>query len=132
MSDATDIDFPADFGHIDVCHVTTFGRRTGRRHRIEIWFGVCDGVMYLISGNGPGADWFLNLQAHPDVIVELGDQVRRGQARVVVEEGERHLVGDVMGSKHSQWGGDPDIGLTFEAWCYDVPAAAIEKWRSLD
>jgi hypothetical protein len=24
------------------------------------------------------------------------------------------------------WGGDPSIGLTYEAWCYDVPAVAVE------
>ena len=31
-----------------------------------------------------------------------------------------------MTRRYAAWGGDPDIGLTYEAWCYDVPAAAIE------
>ena len=30
-----------------------------------------------------------------------------------------------MGAKYV-WGGDPGIGLTYEAWCYEVPAVAIE------
>ena len=30
-----------------------------------------------------------------------------------------------MGAKYV-WGGDPSIGLTYDAWCYDVPAIAIE------
>jgi hypothetical protein len=30
-----------------------------------------------------------------------------------------------MGAKYV-WGGDPDIGLTYQAWCYEVPAVAIE------
>ena len=30
-----------------------------------------------------------------------------------------------MGAKYV-WGGDPAIGLTYEAWCYEVPAVAIE------
>ena len=44
--------------HADVecCDVTTTGRRTGNSHEIEIWFGVIDDTMYLISGNGAGAD----------------------------------------------------------------------------
>ena len=33
--------------------MTTIGRRSGKPHEIEIWFGVIDDTMYLISGNGP-------------------------------------------------------------------------------
>lgn len=123
--------FPDAFAHLDVCHVTTTGRRSGAAHRIEIWFGVAAGALYLISGNGPGADWFRNLQVNPDVAVELGPEIRRGTARVVVDPAERRLVGEVMGTKHAGWIGDPDIGLGFDAWCFDVPAAAIEDWRPL-
>ncbi len=117
---------------LDVCYVTTTGRRTGRPHRIEIWFGLDGGVLYLISGNGPGADWFRNLQAEPEVTVELGDEVRRATARVVTDAGERRRVGELMGAKHAGWRGDPDIGLTFEAWCFEVPVAAIDRWRPAD
>lgn len=121
--------FPVGLWDLDVCHVTTKGRVSGRPHRIEIWFGMAAGTMYLISGNGREADWFLNLQAHADVLVELGGEARRATARVVADPSERRLVGEVMGVKHAGWEGDPEIGLTFEAWCFDVPAAAIEDWR---
>ncbi len=121
--------FPVELADLDVCYVSTTGRRSGRIHRIEIWFGLHDDVLYLISGNGPSAHWFLNLQAEPTVTVELGDEVRAGTARVVTDPDERRLVGDLLGAKHTGWGGDPDIGLTFEAWCYQVPAAAIDGWR---
>lgn len=123
--------FPDAFADEDVCYLTTVGRRTGRPHRIEIWFGATDGVLYLISGNGPAADWFQNLQAEPAVTVELAGETRRGSARVVTDADERQLVGDIMGQKHAGWGGDPSIGLTFDAWCYDVPVAAIERWTSM-
>ena len=52
----------------------------------------------------------------------------RAAARVVDDPDERRRVGDVMGAKYV-WGGDPSIGLTYEAWCYDVPAVAIELGR---
>ena len=122
--------FPDLYADTDVCYLTTTGRRTGRPHRIEIWFGVADGVMYLISGNGPGADWFMNLRARTEVVVELADEIRAGTARVVTDPTERRLVGEIMRDKHGDWGGDPDIGLTIEAWRFEVPAAAIEDWRS--
>ena len=49
----------------------------------------------------------------------------RGTARVITDPDERVRVGDLMGTKYV-WGGDPDIGLTYHAWCYEVPAVAIE------
>ena len=33
---------------------------------------------------------------------------------------------DVMGHQLTAWGGDPSIGLTYHAWCYDVPAVVFE------
>ena len=122
--------FPDRYADTDVCYLTTTGRRTGRPHRIEIWFGVAEGIMYLISGNGPGADWFMNLRADPEVRIEVADEMRLATARVVTDAVERRLVGEIMREKHGDWGGDPLIGLTIEAWRFEVPAAAIEDWRA--
>ncbi len=114
-----------DHADVDCCDIVTVGRRTGNPHEIEIWFGVTDGRMYLISGNGPTADWYRNMLATPEVTVKLAGEERVGRARDVTEPDERRRCGDLMGAKYV-WGGDPDIGLTYEAWCYDVPAIAIE------
>ncbi len=51
----------SEHADVDGCDVTTTGRRSGRPHEIEIWFGV--------------------------------------------------------------------IGLTRQAWCYEVPVLAISEWR---
>ncbi len=64
-------------------YLTTIGRRTGRPHRIEIWFAAHDGRLYLLSGGRERADWVRNLQASPRVIVELGDETRVGMAHVL-------------------------------------------------
>lgn len=112
----------------ECCYLGTTGRRTGRSHEVEIWFGVIDDLLYLISGNGPGAHWYRNASAHPDVTVRVDDETRVGTARAVVDEGERRRVGELMGGKYP-WDGDPSIGLTFEAWCFDVPVLAIGAWR---
>jgi deazaflavin-dependent oxidoreductase (nitroreductase family) len=110
---------------VDCCYLTTTGRKSGRPHEIEIWFGVIGDSLYLISGNGPTAHWYLNLVADPEVTVRIDGDTRSGRARQVVDTDERRRVGDLMGAKYV-WGGDPDIGLTYHAWCYDVPAIAVE------
>ena len=111
----------------DCCYLTTVGRRTGRRHEIEIWFGVIDDTLYLVSGTGPGADWFRNASADPHVTIRIEGESWVGLARQVTDTTERRLAGEVMGAKYP-WDGDPAIGLTFEAWCFDVPVLAIDRW----
>ena len=72
-------DFLARFADVECCDIVTTGRRTGRRHEIEIWFGVLDDTMYLIAGNGPTADWFRNMQADPVVTVQARRRAARGR-----------------------------------------------------
>ena len=115
----------AGLADIECCYLTTTGRRSGQPHEIEIWFGVLGPILYLISGNGPGADWYRNLLADPAVWIRVDGERRRGTARPVEDPDERQRDGDLMGAKYV-WDGDPSIGLTYDAWCYDVPAVAVE------
>ena len=64
-------------------YLTTIGRRTGRPHRIEIWFAAHDGRVYLLSGGRERSDWVRNLQANARVTVELGGERHAGVARVL-------------------------------------------------
>lgn len=65
------------------CYLTTIGRKTGAPHRIEIWFALEDGNLYLLSGGRDTSDWVKNLQADPNVTVELGTNAFAGMAEVL-------------------------------------------------
>jgi deazaflavin-dependent oxidoreductase (nitroreductase family) len=112
------------------CYLGTIGRVSGRTHEVEIWFGVVDDVLYLINGSG-AADWYRNALANPHVTVRIDDETWAGAARPVTDAAERRRVGELMGAKYP-WDGDPSIGLTFDAWCFDVPALAVSAWRASD
>ncbi len=117
----------AQHADLDCCDMTTIGRRTGKPHEIEIWFGVIDDTMYLISGNGPTADWYRNALADSQVSVRLAGETHEGVARDVTDADERRRVGDLMKAKYP-WDGDASIGLTRHDWCYEVPVLAIGQW----
>ena len=55
--------------------LTTTGARTGRSHTVPIMFKE-DGDRLLVIASASGAprhpDWYRNLVAHPDVVVERG------------------------------------------------------------
>src|SRR3954469_214545 len=72
----------------DYCYVTTTGRRTGRAHRIEIWYARVGNTLYLLSGGGQSSDWVRNLINDPAVLVEVDGVEHRGRSRVLAEDNE--------------------------------------------
>lgn len=74
MSDPADLDFG---------YLTTTGRVTGRPHRVEIWFSLHRGTVYLLSGGRDRSDWVANLIAEPRVRFELGGDGRDVVARIL-------------------------------------------------
>jgi deazaflavin-dependent oxidoreductase (nitroreductase family) len=73
---------------LDYCYLTTTGRHTGTPHRIEIWFALADGVVYLLSGGGDRSDWVRNLMISPEVVIEIGGRRRTRRARIVTDHDE--------------------------------------------
>lgn len=70
------------------CYLTTTGRTTGQPREIEIWFGIANSTLYMLSGSGveagqPKAHWVRNLLSHPSVTVRIAGTTFAGQARVV-------------------------------------------------
>lgn len=53
-------------------YLTTVGRVSGRPHRIEIWFAIVDGSVWMNSGGRDRSDWVRNLIAEPNVDIEIG------------------------------------------------------------
>lgn len=113
------------FADLDVCRLVTIGRRSGRPHDIEMWFGVVDGMVCMISGNGDGADWYRNALHNPEVTVRFGRSAFTGEARPADPGDERRLVGVEMTRKYAGWGGDAEIGLEEDDWTWRVPALMI-------
>ena len=94
---------------LDYCYLTTTGRRSGDPHRIEIWFALVDGVVYLLSGGGDRSDWVRNLEISPDVVLEIGGEKRTTTARLVADRDEDELARRVVVEKYRpRYRGDLD------------------------
>jgi deazaflavin-dependent oxidoreductase (nitroreductase family) len=65
--------------------LTTTGRRSGKQHRTAlIYRQVGDGYVLVASRGGAPTHpaWFLNLEANPDVRLQVRDEEFAGKARV--------------------------------------------------
>lgn len=62
--------------------LVTRGRRTGREHRVELWFVHEAGRLYLMAyarRHGRGTDWYQNLRRGRRAVVEVGDRRYLGE-----------------------------------------------------
>lgn len=91
----------------DYCYLTTTGRRTGRPHRIEIWYAAEGDTLYLLAGGGRSADWVQNLVVDPSVLIELDGTERPARARVLADDEEAERARELVHAKYApRSGGD--------------------------
>jgi len=107
----------------DFAYLTTVGRRTGKPHTIEIWFGLHDGRVYLLSGGGRRADWVRNLTKTPRVRVRIGTRTATGTARVLrAGTREDELARRILDGKYEGW----REGKRLSSWAKTALPVAIE------
>ncbi len=75
--------------------MTTRGWKTGKQHRIEIWFVEYNQRYYIISERLEGAHWVQNIKHNPTDIFSINDKVFKGNARIVDQEKESILAAQV-------------------------------------
>jgi deazaflavin-dependent oxidoreductase (nitroreductase family) len=85
----------------DFCYLSTTGRRTGRPHRIEIWYAADGDTLYLLSGGGRSADWVQNLLVDPAVRVEIDGEIHSARGRLVEDGAEVERARSLVFAKYA-------------------------------
>ena len=106
----------------DFAYLTTTGRKTGKAHRIEIWFAIEDGRMFLLSGGGDRADWVRNIRKNGDVRVQVGSQSTPARARVARAGAEDQRARELLDSKYMGW----KQGKRLSSWARGSTPVVIE------
>lgn len=75
-------------------YLTTRGRRTGKLHRVELWFAVHNDKIYL-SHEGRETDWMKNIKNNPEVRYEIGEYKFVGKARYLQGNGPDAQAGKI-------------------------------------
>ncbi len=116
----------------EYAYLTTVGRRTGRRHTIEIWYGERAGVVYLLAGGGHHADWVRNLRAEPRVRIRFGGPRDPGTdggvdatARLVTDPQEQELARRLLAGRYQGW----REGRELSSWARTALVVAVEPDR---
>ena len=107
------------------CDITTTGRTSGKSRRIEIWYFVLNGQVYITGTPGP-RDWYANLLAKPRMIFHVKEGARAdlpARAIPITEATERQrILGAVMRS--NSWFRAQSYDL--DAWVTASPLVEVE------
>lgn len=109
-------------GDENVCYLTTVGRRSGKRHTIEIWFALRDATLYILSGGGDSADWVRNLRKTSAVRIRVGSRTVDGKAREVADPGEDLLARQLLDEKYMSW----TPGKRLSSWARNALPVAVD------
>jgi len=84
------------------CYLTTTGRVTGKPHQIEIWFGLNDKTIYLLSGSKDKSDWVRNLLKNSSVKIRIARKTFDATARLVTDEKEEMMARNMLADKYNE------------------------------
>ena len=107
----------------DMCYLTTTGRKSGRPHEIEIWFGIRDATLYLLSGGGDAADWVKNIKKDHRVRVRINSRSATLNARLL-RPGTREdaAARELLDAKYMGW----REGKRLSSWARGALPVAID------
>jgi deazaflavin-dependent oxidoreductase (nitroreductase family) len=85
-------------------YLTTIGWKTGRQHKVEIWFVEYDGRYYIISERENNAHWVQNILHNSKVIFSVNNMTFEAAARIVNREEESELAAEVSKLMNTKYG----------------------------
>ena len=109
----------------DFAYLTTIGRKTGRPHRIEIWFALHEGRIYMLSGGGDRADWVKNIRKNGRVRVQVGSRTVEARARIARSGAEDQRARELLDRKYMDW----KPGKKLSSWARGALPVAIDLPR---
>ena len=109
----------------DFAYLVTTGRKTGRPHRIEIWFAIEKGVLYMLSGGGDSADWVRNIRKDRAVRIQVGSRSTTAKARIVRAAREDQRARELLDEKYMGW----KAGKSLSSWARGATPVAVDLPR---
>jgi deazaflavin-dependent oxidoreductase (nitroreductase family) len=101
--------------HEKVLYLTTVGRKTGKPRTIEIWFVTYEGRLYLLAEHGLKAQWVRNIQANPDVTIQIGRHRFRARGHILDDARDRQEWQAVAALSRRKYGWGGGWPVAFDA-----------------
>jgi len=85
-------------------YLTTIGWKTGRQHKIEIWFVEYNRKYYIMSEHLEHAHWVQNIIHDPRVLFTVSHETFEGTARLIDKVKDSKLAAEVSNLMSTKYG----------------------------
>jgi deazaflavin-dependent oxidoreductase (nitroreductase family) len=85
-------------------YLSTLGWKTGKKHKIEIWFVEHAGKYYIVSEHKHKEHWVQNILVNPQISFSVGNASFQGTARIVDQEKEFSLAAQISTLMNEKYG----------------------------
>jgi deazaflavin-dependent oxidoreductase (nitroreductase family) len=112
------------FSHLKMLVLHTFGARTGQERLNPLAYQVVGGgwaIFASFAGGPRDPDWFHNLVANPDAVIEVGEEIIDVRARVVVGQ-EREPIWEQQKIDAPQFAGYDELSVDRE-----IPVVLLQR-----
>jgi deazaflavin-dependent oxidoreductase (nitroreductase family) len=102
--------------HARVLYLTTIGRSSGKPRTIEIWFVSYEGRLYVLAEHGLKAQWVRNIQANPDVTIQIAQHCFRARGRILDDDRDRHEWQAIAALSRRKYGWGDGLPVAFDVY----------------
>jgi deazaflavin-dependent oxidoreductase (nitroreductase family) len=108
----------------DFCYLETTGRVSGKKRRVELWFGANpDGTkVYFLAGGGERTHWVRNISANPAVRVRIGGRSHDGRGALIAGAADESLARRTLATKYQRW----REGKPLSSWARESVPVAVD------
>jgi deazaflavin-dependent oxidoreductase (nitroreductase family) len=106
----------------DHCQLSTFDRKSGRVHEVQMRFARRGDTIYMLADEGARADWVQNIIKNPEASLRIGNETVSGMGRVVTSHSEDEQARRLLAEKYEGW----RDGQELSGWARTALPVAIE------
>src|SRR5262245_52647414 len=100
--------------HENVLYLTTVGLKTGKLRTIEIWFVSYEERIYLLAEHGLKAQWVRNIQANPEVRMQIARHRFRTRGRILYDARDRQEWQAIAALSRRKYGWGDGLPVAFD------------------
>ena len=85
-------------------YLTTRGWKTGKPHKIEIWYVGREGHYYIVAEMRERTHWVQNIKRNPRVEMTIGKKESSGKGRILDPEKDKETIKEVAKLMNEKYG----------------------------
>jgi deazaflavin-dependent oxidoreductase (nitroreductase family) len=108
----------------DFCYLETTGRVTGRKRRVELWFGADQTrtKVYFLAGGGERTHWLRNIAANASVRLRIGGRTHEARGALIAGTADEPIARRTLAAKYQRW----REGKPLSSWARESVPVALD------